>query len=64
VKSEIYNLCLTISENKTYIKINPYSKDNNEKMRKSTNYVEISRRLYKGQTIEEIFKRAKRDWKE
>ena len=29
----------------------------------STDYVEISRRLYKGQTIDEIFKRAKKHWK-
>lgn len=27
-----------------------------------TNYVEISRKLYEGQTIEEIFKRAKKHW--
>jgi hypothetical protein len=26
--------------------------------------VEISRRLYQGQTIEEIFERAKQNWKE
>ena len=30
--------------------------------RESTDYVEISKRLYKGQTIDEIFKRAKRYW--
>lgn len=29
-----------------------------------TDYVEISRRLYEGQTIEEIFGRAKKQWKE
>lgn len=29
-----------------------------------TDYVEISRRLYAGQTIEEIFERAKQNWKE
>jgi len=29
-----------------------------------TNYVEISQRLYDGQTIEEIFDRAKKNWKE
>lgn len=28
-----------------------------------TDYVEISRRLYKGQTIDEIFNRAKKHWK-
>jgi hypothetical protein len=28
-----------------------------------TDYVEISRRLYKGQTIDEIFDRAKKHWK-
>ncbi|MBM3237032.1 hypothetical protein FJZ31_12140 [Candidatus Poribacteria bacterium] len=27
-----------------------------------TDYVEISRRLYKGQTINEIFERAKKQW--
>jgi len=32
--------------------------------REATDYVEISRRLYKGQTIHEIFKRAKEHWKE
>jgi hypothetical protein len=31
--------------------------------REPTDYVEISRRLYDGQTIEEIFDRAKRHWK-
>ena len=31
--------------------------------RESTDYVEISRRLYKEQTIDEIFKRAKKQWK-
>lgn len=31
--------------------------------RETTDYVEISRKLYKGQTIEEIFKRAKKQWK-
>ncbi len=30
----------------------------------STDYVEISRRLYKDQTIDEIFGRAKKHWKE
>lgn len=30
----------------------------------STDYVEISRRLYKGQTIEEIFDRARNHWKD
>lgn len=29
-----------------------------------TDYVEISRRLYGKQTIDEIFKRAKKHWKE
>ena len=29
----------------------------------STDYVEISRQLYDGQTIEEIFERAKKRWK-
>lgn len=32
--------------------------------REPTNYVEISRRLYEGQTIEEIFERAQKRWKE
>ena len=27
-----------------------------------TDYVEVSRRLYEGQTIEEIFERAKQHW--
>jgi hypothetical protein len=31
--------------------------------REPTDYVEISRKLYKEQTIEEIFKRAKKQWK-
>jgi len=31
--------------------------------REPTDYVEISRRLYKGQTIDEIFERAKKQWK-
>ncbi len=31
--------------------------------REPTDYVEISRKLYEGQTIEEIFERAKRQWK-
>lgn len=31
--------------------------------REPTDYVEISRKLYEGQTIEEIFKRAKKQWK-
>lgn len=31
--------------------------------REPTDYVEISRRLYEGQTIEEIFERAKKYWK-
>ena len=31
--------------------------------REPTDYVKISKRLYKGQTIEEIFKRAKKHWK-
>lgn len=31
--------------------------------REPTDYVEISKRLYEGQTIEEIFKRAKKQWK-
>ena len=30
--------------------------------REPTDYVEISRKLYEGQTIEEIFKRAKKRW--
>ena len=32
--------------------------------REQTNYVTISRRLYEGQTIDEIFERAKTSWKE
>ena len=32
--------------------------------REPTDYVEISRRLYDGQTTEEIFERAKKNWKE
>jgi len=32
--------------------------------REPTDYVEISRRLYEGQTIEEIFERARKHWKE
>jgi hypothetical protein len=32
--------------------------------RQPTDYVEISRRLYEGQTIEEIFSRAKEHWRE
>ncbi len=32
--------------------------------REPTDYVEISRRLYEGQTIEEIFERAKKEWTE
>ncbi len=31
--------------------------------REPTDYVEISRRLYEGQTIDEIFERAKKRWK-
>jgi len=31
--------------------------------REPTNYVEVSRRLYKKQTIEGIFERAKRNWR-
>ncbi len=31
--------------------------------REPTDYVEISQKLYEGQTIEEIFKRAKKQWK-
>jgi hypothetical protein len=31
--------------------------------REPTDYVEISRRLYEGQTIEDIFERAQRHWK-
>ncbi|MBS4027706.1 MAG: hypothetical protein KGZ58_03620 [Ignavibacteriales bacterium] len=32
--------------------------------REPTDYVEISKRLYNGQTIDEIFQRAKNNWKE
>ncbi len=32
--------------------------------REPTDYVEISKRLYEGQTVEEIFERAKKHWKE
>jgi hypothetical protein len=32
--------------------------------REPTDYVDISRRLYKGETIDEIFNRAKKHWKE
>jgi len=32
--------------------------------REATDYVEISKRLYEGQTIEEIFERARTHWKE
>lgn len=31
--------------------------------RETTDYVEISRRLYEGQTIDEIFERVKKRWK-
>ena len=31
--------------------------------REPTDYVEISRRIYAGQTIDEIFDRAERSWK-
>jgi len=31
--------------------------------REPTDYVEISKRLYEGQTVEAIFKRAKEQWK-
>jgi hypothetical protein len=31
--------------------------------REPTDYVEISRRLYEGQTIEEIFDRARKQWR-
>jgi hypothetical protein len=31
--------------------------------RERTDYIEISQKLYEGQTIEEIFKRAKKQWK-
>ncbi|HMV50888.1 MAG TPA: hypothetical protein PLD20_20940 [Blastocatellia bacterium] len=32
--------------------------------RDSTDYVEISRRLYDGQTVDEIFDRAKKNWQQ
>ncbi len=32
--------------------------------REPTDYVEISRRLYEGQTVDEIFDRAKKNWKD
>ncbi len=32
--------------------------------REPTDYVEISRRLYEGQTVEDIFGRAEKQWKE
>lgn len=32
--------------------------------REPTDYVKISRRLYKGQTLDNIFDRAKKHWKE
>lgn len=32
--------------------------------REPTDYVEISRRLYEGQTIDAIFERARKQWKE
>ncbi len=31
--------------------------------RDPTDYVEISRKLYEGQTVDEIFERAKKGWK-
>lgn len=31
--------------------------------REPTDYVKMSRRLYRGQTLGEIFERAKRNWK-
>jgi hypothetical protein len=31
--------------------------------REPTDYVQISRRLYKGQSIDQIFQRAKKHWK-
>jgi len=31
--------------------------------REPTDYVEISRRLYEGQTVDEIFERAREHWK-
>jgi hypothetical protein len=32
--------------------------------REPTDYVQVSRRLYQGQTVEDIFERAKQNWKE
>ena len=32
--------------------------------REGTDYVAISRRLYDGQTVDEIFERAKKNWQE
>lgn len=32
--------------------------------REPTDYVEISKRIYKGQTVDEIFDRAKKHWQE
>jgi len=31
--------------------------------REPTDYVEISRKLYEGQSVEEIFKRARENWR-
>lgn len=31
--------------------------------REPTDYVEISKRLYEGQSVDDIFKRAKKTWK-
>jgi hypothetical protein len=31
--------------------------------REPTDYVEVSRKLYEGQSIEEIFKRARENWR-
>lgn len=31
--------------------------------REATDYAAVSKRLYKGQTIDEIFERAKKHWK-
>ncbi len=31
--------------------------------REPTDYVEISKKLYEGQTVEEIFERAKENWR-
>ena len=31
--------------------------------REPTDYVEISRKIYEGQTVDEIFKRAREHWK-